>query len=59
MVVGWGIRGMKKGFLLSQYYGEKLRGKWLFIPPAILHWFDGSHFLQEEWHFRFVVEDVM
>ena len=53
--VGWGIWGMKK----DSYYlniKEKNKRKVLFlIPPAILHWFDGNHFLhflQEEWRFR-------
>ena len=50
-----GLGGWRK----DSYYlniKEKNKRKVLFlIPPAILHWFDGNHFLyflQEEWHFR-------
>ena len=50
--MGWGIMGMKKGFLYYLNIKEKIRGKVLFfIPPGILHWYDGNHFLhflQEE-----------
>ena len=58
VVGGWGggIRGDEERILVISILRRKIREKGLFlIPPAILHWFDGNHFLhflQEEWHFR-------
>ena len=53
---GRGIKGNEETILINSILRRKLWGKVLFlIPPAILHWFDGNHFLhflQEEWRFR-------
>ena len=56
MVEREGDEGDEERILIISTLRRKIRGKVLFlIPPAILHWYDGSHFLhflQEEWHFR-------
>ena len=60
---GWGYYGDEERIFIISMLRGKISGQVLFlIPPAILHWFDGNQFLdflQEEWSFRYVVEDVM